>query len=75
MPEEVPSKITEKVLQVTAQQKADGIETRPFFVADLSKVEDLLNDWKRELPLVTPYYGKHAIVPLFQTTCLPSTQP
>lgn len=61
MPEKVPKLVTEKVLQVTAHQQADGSETRPFFVAELSKVEDLLHDWRRELPLVTPYYGNDTI--------------
>ncbi|TVY59537.1 Ornithine decarboxylase [Lachnellula suecica] len=48
----------QQIVQKTIRaQEASSAETKPFFVADLTKVEEMYEQWTVELPRVKPYYA------------------
>jgi hypothetical protein len=57
-----PSKLSPRVAHViaaeTLRQEADIGETSSFFIADLTKAVSAVQEWKKRLPDVLPFYGE-----------------
>lgn len=68
MSQRLPHDVLAAVRHETARQDESTQETRSFYVADMSRVDDLLDEWQKELPMVTPFYGTYPSLPLTSPT-------
>jgi hypothetical protein len=45
----------------TMRQEGDISETSSFFIADLTRASTAVQEWKKRLPDVLPFYGERSL--------------
>jgi hypothetical protein len=62
VPSEILSRLSPRVANVieeeTLRQEADIGETCSFFIADLGRAVMAMQEWRKRLPDVIPFYGE-----------------
>lgn len=49
-------------IKIASQKNAGDEETRAFYIQDVSQIDKILCQWKRELPSVSAFYGTASFI-------------
>jgi hypothetical protein len=59
--DKLPETVISAIKRRTFLEPALDHESKPFFVASMSEVDRLCNEWKKQLPDIVPFYGEHIV--------------